>query len=369
VTVEGFATAEGTARLAARFTAPSQRGFFREAQGLRLSSLGLGTYLGAETDAADGGYRDAVREALRLGVNLLDTAVNYRHQRSERAVGLALRDAVAAGEVARDEVVVCTKGGFLPFDGSLPTDPGAYLRERFVKRGLFDPATELAAGCHCMAPKYLADQVETSLANLGLETVDVYYLHNPETQLPELGRKAFYPRLTRAFAALEEQAASGRLRAYGTATWNGYRARPGSREFLDLEAVVACAREAGGENHRFRFIQLPVNLGMLEALTQPVKAARGRSWTLLQQAEDLGLTAVASAPLLQGKLGRGLPEVLRRHVPGCDTDAQRALQVARSLPGLTAVLAGMGRAAHVKENAALAGLAPLTAAQVQALFS
>lgn len=367
--MQGFATTEGTARFAGPLETPAQNAFYREAQELKVSSLGLGTYLGAETDAADGSYREAVREALMSGVNLLDTAVNYRHQRSERAVGRALADAVAAGALRRDEVVVCTKGGFLPFDGNAPADPGAYLEERFLRRGLFDPATELVAGCHCMAPKFLADQVQTSLANLGLETVDVYYLHNPETQLPELGPGAFYPRLTRAFATLEEQADRGHLRCYGTATWNGYRSRPGSRDHLDLEAVVACAREAGGERHRFRFVQLPVNLGMLEALTQPVKAARGRSWTLLQQAEDLGLTVVASAPLMQGKLGRGLPEALRRLVPGCDTDAQRALQVARSLPGLTAVLAGMGRAAHVKENAALTGLPPLTAAQVQALFS
>ncbi|MGH7859185.1 MAG: aldo/keto reductase, partial [Candidatus Binatia bacterium] len=116
----GFATGEGTARYAARLSKTVHPAHFREAAGLRLSSIGLGTYLGSETEDDDALYVEAVEAAVRLGANVLDTAINYRCQRSERAIGRALAGLFASGEVARDEVVVATKGGYLPFEGSPP---------------------------------------------------------------------------------------------------------------------------------------------------------------------------------------------------------------------------------------------------------
>ncbi|HET9792998.1 MAG TPA: aldo/keto reductase, partial [Thermoanaerobaculia bacterium] len=113
--IDGRATPEGTARFAGRFrAAPSH---FRQAQdGLTLSSIGLGTYLGEENDETDRGFEESIGIALGLGVNVLDTAVNYRGQRSERAVGRAVAGAIARGAGARDEIFVATKGGFLPYD-------------------------------------------------------------------------------------------------------------------------------------------------------------------------------------------------------------------------------------------------------------
>ncbi len=128
--IPGFATAEGTARYRDRFPALREAGHFRTAKNvpgageLWLSSLGLGTYLGEPSEAADNLYTEAIAEALRSGINLLDTAINYRHQRSERNIAAALRQVLDAG-VRRDEVVVCTKAGYLSFDGDMPPDPRA----------------------------------------------------------------------------------------------------------------------------------------------------------------------------------------------------------------------------------------------------
>jgi len=263
----GRASGEGTRRYADR-VAGLAAGHFRElAGGASASTLGLGTYLGPEDGATDVLYQDAIVRALERGVNVLDTAVNYRHQRSERAIQTALSTAIGRGVARRDEVVVATKGGFIPFDGGVPRDPRAYFAATYVETGIIKPG-EVVKGAHCMTPRYLHDQIDRSRANLGLETLDVYYVHNPETQLGELDRAEFMTRVRAAFGALEEAVAAGRIARYGTATWTGYRVDPGDPGYLSLPDLVAAARDVGGADHHFKVIQLPYNLGMTEAFTR-----------------------------------------------------------------------------------------------------
>lgn len=370
MTLGGSATAAGTARYRDRLAGRVAAEHFREApglDGLLASSIGLGSYLGPEDDDADAHYRAATRRALELGANVLDAAINYRNQRSERALGAGLADAVAAGVVARDEVIVASKGGFISFDGAQPADPAADFERRYVRPGIatFD---DIVAGCHIMTPRYLRHELATSRRNFGLETLDVYYVHNPETQLPVVGRAEFERRLTAAFAALEQAVADGAIRAYGTATWAAYRQPPEARDHLALETVLACARAAAGDRHHFRVIQLPYNLAMPEALVlenQPVGAERT---SILMAAAHHGITVMASAPLYQANLARRLPPFVAQALPGLATDAQRAIQFVRSTPGVTTALVGMKRIGHVEENAAVAGVPPATQEQLAHLL-
>lgn len=364
--LSGHATAEGTARYAARFADRLPPGHFRSLDSLQVSSLGIGTYLGREDAATDDQYRAAVIRALERGVNVIDTAVNYRHQRSERAVGLALRTAIERGLVRREEVLVATKGGYLAFDGEVPQDPRAYFAQTYVRPGIVRSGE--VVGWHCMTPRYLADQIDRSRANLGLETLDVYYLHNPETQLEKVEAVPFLARLREAFAALEAAVAAGKIRWYGTATWNGYRIGPEERGHLSLADVVAQARSAGGDDHHFRVIQLPFNLAMTEAFTRANQRIDDRLVSVLEAVRRLGLYAMASVPVFQGRLTRGLPAEVAELVPGLGTDAQRALQFVRSTPGIGTALVGMKTLAHVDENAAVAAVPPLAGEQLQRLF-
>ncbi|HLI30448.1 MAG TPA: aldo/keto reductase, partial [Terriglobia bacterium] len=268
--IPGCATEQGTARYRERF-ADRLPDHFRQVHGLWLSSLGLGTYLGEADARYDGYYGQTVTRSLESGINVIDSAVNYRHQRSERSAGQAIAALIAQGKLSRDEFFVATKGGFLTFDGSPPEDPASYFYEQVIRSGLA-LEQDVAAECHVMTPKYLAHQIEVSRRNLGLETIDLYYLHNPETQLSRVDRPAFYECLKGAFAALEQAVAAGKIRFYGTATWNAYRVAPESREAVDLNQVLRAAEEAGGSGHHFRAVQLPFNLAMPEALvsrTQP----------------------------------------------------------------------------------------------------
>ena len=346
----GKATTEGTARFAEGSGAA--RGHFRAGlQDLHLSSLGIGTYLGRDDAKTDALYAASVRRALQLGINVVDSAVNYRNQRSERAVGAAIRE----GGLPREQIVVCTKGGYIPFDGARPHDLRAYLEDTFIRPGIL-AADDIVAGCHAMTPRYLDDQIDRSRRNLGLDCIDVYYVHNPETQLGEVPRAEFLRRLREAFGALEKACSDGRIASYGTATWNGYLLDAGEEEHLRLDEVLAAARDAGGAQHHFRALQLPFNLEMDEAATKKNQAGR----TLLAAARDAGLSVFASASVLQGRLTQKLPQPVRDSLQGLASDAQRALQFARSTPGITCALVGMKTPAHVDENAALAKVATAT---------
>src|SRR5688572_1656282 len=318
------ATEAGTARLRERFAERFADDFYRPfAGGLVASSIGIGTYLGECDDADDAGYAVAIRAALDRGINVIDTSINYRCQRSERTVGAALRDAIAAGTVARDEVIVCTKGGYIPLDASTPPtreDYLEYLQRTFVDPGIVS-AEDVAGGGHSLAPSFLAHQIQASQANLGVRTLDVYYLHNPEQQLDYVQPARFRTMLRRAFALLEERVANGDIGCYGCATWHGMRTPPDARGHLDMTELGAIARDVGGDEHHFRVVQVPVNLAMSEAVRAPTQKLGGRRVVpLLQAAADLGISVVASASLMQSRLTSGLPAALRETFPSLTTD-------------------------------------------------
>jgi aryl-alcohol dehydrogenase-like predicted oxidoreductase len=365
----GRATEKGTARYAGRSGRAVIPEHFRLVEGgLRLSSVGMGTYLGREDDATDALYRRAVERALARSLNVVDTAINYRHQRSERAIGAALADLFARRVLARDEVFVATKGGYIPFDGELPRDAVAYVTETYLRSGLVSP-NDVVGGSHCMTPRFLNDQIERSRTNLGLETLDLYYLHNPESQLEAVGREDFMRRLRAAFETFEEAVEAGRIARYGTATWSGYREPPDAPGLLLLADIVAVAREVGGPDHHFRAIQLPYNLAMPEAFTRANQRIGKEIVSTLEAAKRLDVYVMASASVYQGQLTRNLPPVIGEFLPGLASDAQRSLQFSRSTPGIGTALVGMKSIAHVDENAGVAAAAPLPWEQFKHLFS
>ena len=329
-----YATTEGTTRYTDRFAQYRDAAFYRSVRGLQVSSLGIGTYLGADDDAADNAYIEALIAAGEGGINLFDCAINYRRQRSERCVAAALR------RLQRDEIVVCTKAGFLT-EGAIP--------------GFLKPE-QVVARMHSMDPDFLEDQIDRSLANLGVDSIDVFYLHNPETQLGFLSRDDFDERTRHAFARLEQLVAAGRIRWYGAATWDGLR----MKSALDLPRLVEIAVQEGGPEHHFRFVQLPFNVGMVEAFV-------GKPESVLQAAARLGVSVIASASLSQTQVLANMPAKVAALFPGM-TNAQRAIEFTRSTPGIAAALVGMGRREHVLENLGMAGAAPITTEQYLRLY-
>jgi aryl-alcohol dehydrogenase-like predicted oxidoreductase len=371
--IAGFATPEGTSRYRERFPQLAEADFFRNlphvsgARELWLASIGLGTYLGEPEDAADAEYVAAMTVAMRSGINVLDSAINYRHQRSERNIGGAIAALTASGDVKRDEIFVSTKAGYLSFDGNLPPDPRGYFVQEYIESGIVDPK-DIVGGMHCMAPDYLRDQIERSRKNLGLETIDLFYLHNPETQLAEVRQEVFRDRLKQAFSFLETCVKNGKIRHYGLATWNAFRVPEGSRDYISLNATFEIAHEVAGAANHFRFIQLPFNLAMPEAFVLANQNVEKKNVSLLEAAGQLGVGVMGSATLYQGRLSHGLPAFVT-HALGMKNDSENAIQFARSAPGLTTSLIGMGHPEHVAANLKPALLPPARLEDWMKLFS
>lgn len=349
------ATEAGTTRFRQRFEERFIPDFYRTTpSGLTISSIGIGTYLGESSDSDDAAYEASIAAAIGSGINLIDTAINYRSQRSERAVGAAIQQVIASGTATRDELVVCSKGGYIPLDRTPPASRDEY--QRYVRREFIDQQIvrpdEIVGGGHSLAPRFLRYCLAKSRQNLGLRTIDIYCVHNPGQVLASESPSELQNRLRSAFALLEEAASRNEIGVYGCATWDELRAGPGAPGHLDLERLVELAREVAGDDHHFRVIQVPINLAMPDAVRTPSQpiAATGRLESVVEAAADLGLTVIASSSLMQSRLTRGLPEALREAFPRTTTDAQRAVEFTRTLPGVAAALVGMRSAAHVDEN-------------------
>ena len=362
---EKFATTVGTKKFSERFP-NAANGNFRTAQNLNLSSIGLGTYLGNWDEETDAGYVNSITDFVESGGNVIDTAANYRFQRSERNIGEALKNLFENG-FSREEIFIATKGGYLPFDNEPPTDVMRYFEKTFVKKGIAK-VEDLVAGSHCMTPDYLQSQINQSLVNMQIDALDLFYIHNPESQLGAVDKYIFEAKIAKAFEKLEENRADGKINFYGVATWNGFRVPPGDQGYHSLERFEGIARHVGGADHGFKFIQLPYNLAMPEAYLLKNQAVKGKVYTPLDAAKELGISVMCSASILQGKLTHSVPFHIREALGSPLTDAMTSIEFVRSTPNVTTALVGMSRASHVEENMKLVETAPISREQFEELF-
>lgn len=365
--MEVMATKHGTTIFKQDFKNKVHADFYRLFEHLWGSSIGFGTYLGDSDDKTDEQYKNAIQKAISLGCNFIDTAINYRCQRSERVIGKVLKSLHKTDPEIREKIIISTKGGFLPYDNQAPSDPVRYIMKKFVDPGIIIPE-DIIAGCHCMTPSYIDHQLEESLKNLQLECIDIYYIHNPETQLEKVPRNLFYEQLFRVFKHLENKVDQGKIQFYGVATWDGLRMYPDDKHYLPLRGLVEFAKMAGGDNHHFRFVQVPFNLKMSEAFTVKNQIVEKKQMSLLEAASCLDLSVVTSAPIMQNRLAKGLPAEVSKFVKGLSTDSQRAIQFARSAPAVVSSLVGMKDLTHVEENLQLAAFSPMNHNEFMQMF-
>lgn len=357
-----MATSEGTLNYTLRFP---HHNFYRLLQEWHVSSLGIGTFV---TEAYRDehyaySYKDAIKTALLSGANLIDTASNYRYGQSECDVGEALNELIAEEKISRDEVVICSKGGFFSLSYPFPENPYTWIKENIIASGLAHES-EIALDQHCMTPAYLRWSLAQSLERLQLESVDIFYLHNPETQLGFIDYATFLSRLYAIFECFEQLADEKKLTYYGIAVWNAFFYEQDNMESIQLEDCLRIAREVGGENHRFRFIQVPYNLAKTHAYTQVTQ----EGYTLLEKAHALGLNVITSSPFLQGHLFKAPLKPQMYHMTQTHTAYQAALQFARSTPWVGATLFGSSSPEHVQSNLVLKDIEPMSVQVLHRLF-
>ena len=147
------------------------------AAGLEVGALGLGCMSFSPVYGGFEGHDPTVviHRALDLGVTLLDTADVYGPHTSEEVVGQAI-----AGR--RDEVVLATKFGLV--QGQRGVGPGLGVDGR---------------------PEHARRSIDGSLQRLGVDHVDLYYLHRPDTEVP----------IEETVGAMAELVAAGKVRHLG----------------------------------------------------------------------------------------------------------------------------------------------------------
>jgi aryl-alcohol dehydrogenase-like predicted oxidoreductase len=361
--LEGHATKEGTTKyLQQAVDKGIPEAHFREFDGLKLSSLGMGTYLGDLSSEDDRAVEGAVIASVKSGaINVIDTAINYRAMKSEKCIGRALMRLLEDGQITRDRLFISTKNGYITNDGDFPNvDVMEYMQKMFISPGVIG-AEDISSGYNVMNPKYLARCIDKSLANMHLATIDLVYIHNAfESWNQDVDRATFMSMLGEAFQTYEQYRRAGKLRYYGMATWTCFRAKPGEPEHLSLEECANVAEKAGGKNHGFRFIQLPYNLAYSEALLLRNQSVGSKgNLTILEAAGKLGIGVFTSIPLFQGRL-------LQAKIPdygGLGDMIPKLLQIVRSSPSVIAPLVGHKKAEHVEENLRIAKHDPLAPAE------
>lgn len=136
---------------------------------------------------------NAVVDSVSSGcVNFIDTAINFRYQKSERVVGAALAYLKDAHRISRDEVFIHTKGGLVHEDADLSVD-GPTLIRQLTANGVIGDEDVFEGSC--LEPEFLKHQIQKSRRNLGVETIDAYSLNLPEVWLARLPREAFFQKL------------------------------------------------------------------------------------------------------------------------------------------------------------------------------
>ena len=135
--IQGFATEEGTTRFKEKHRESIAQDHFRSVNGLNLTSVGMGTYLGEPDNTTDQMVTDAVKLSIQTGaINVIDTAINYRSQKAERSIGKALKELIESGEFKRDEIFISTKNGYITNDADVTMEFWAYIQNTLIKTGI-----------------------------------------------------------------------------------------------------------------------------------------------------------------------------------------------------------------------------------------
>jgi len=340
----GHATNDGTKKFAQKSGVNLVN--FNEFQNLTLSNVGIGTYLGEPDSVTDQKVTNAVKQSITSGVNVIDSAINYRSQKAERSVGKAISELINEEKISRDQIFLSSKNGYVTNDADVQLGFWEYVKQEYTEKGIVSEG-DITSGYHCMTPSYLSDQLERSLKNLDVECLDLMYLHNAvEGQIKDISREQFLDNLKSVFELYEQKRDEGKIQFYGMATWECFRVGHENPQYLSLEETVTLAKKIGGNDHGFRFIQLPFNLYYDQALLAKNQKLANQSVSILEASVNLGIGVFTSVPFMQGRLlAPGAMPEFNGLKPSL-----RALQFIRSSPGVLAPLVGQKSVEHVSEN-------------------
>ncbi|MEI2666275.1 aldo/keto reductase [Rossellomorea sp. LJF3] len=333
--ISGYATLSGTGKFVSQ-----QDISFRKSPMFYTSPIALGTHLGDMNEKDSKIYREGIEYGLMNGLNFIDTAINYRGMRSERDVGYVLKSLIDKGSINRDEIIVSTKGGIIPGDIEANLVPKEYLQKILLEGGIIKQSdlNIVDNHRHVLTPNYYKFAIGASKKHLNLNTIDIYYIHNPEVSMMTLGPELFYKQLRKLFSFMEEQVQIGNIKYYGLATWLGLINDTNQEGYISLEEVINTAKTVAGEEHHFRFIQFPLNKHLNKGIKQQNQKVNGKWLSLVDAAEELGVISTTSAPFNLGK-----------SIDKANNPQEILLEVIQN-KGIFSTMVGMKQIKHIKEN-------------------
>jgi len=342
--LSGFCTPSGTRSYVSRYPSSMRHSFRLTPGSLQLSSIGIGTYLGDNALETDESVTDAIYSLLLSGINVIDTAPNYRNGSAERCIGNAIHRVVSEKAIQRQEFFICTKVGIVPEN----------LTSMLHEQSLLGGAAQwfIYDDGYCFDTSYIDWQLNNSLSSLGVESLDCLFLHNLETLIHHLGAEAFLAQAAHLFMFLDKLVSSGKIKSYGIASWNAFRTLADLSFHIDLTGLFSCLSSAGVNMSNLRYLQLPLGAWGFEAFSvSSQRCFDGTPCSILRYALENDLSVFANSALLQGEL----LEYDLDDLPGVagHSKAQRAINLARSIPGVTSLLVGMKSQTSVLEATSL----------------
>lgn len=314
-----------------------------------VSNLGIGTYKpeAYKEENYTFSYKDAVKKAVKMGCNHIDTAANYRYTKSEQEIGEALGELFEEG-IKREELVLATKGGFLPLCYPFPENPYHWISDNIVKSGLAKEE-DIVIDEHCMTADFVEWSFEESLRRLGVDGIDIFYVHNPEFELGIVAYEKLIDKFGKISKMLEGKRKDGKLGRYGVASWNGFLNDPSNMEYLSLYDFVAASKVHGDG---FGFVQMPYNPAKPHGYIFANQKIDGEFLPAFYAAQKLGVNVVTSSSLLQMNIFKKAFSAQFRDI--CElslaSDLQRALQFARSNPLVSSALVGVSSEEHAEHD-------------------
>jgi len=295
-----------------------------------LSPIAIGTFKGESNEQIDEKYAESITSAVKLKINVVDTAINYRNQHSEKVIGNLLKE----NKLKREDIFIITKGGYIPSSSDY-----TYLTQ------------SEKINHHCIRSPYINWSFNQSRQNLNISTIDLYLLHNPERALKYIDRSEFKKSLIETFAFLENEIENKKLKGYGIATWQGLIGKRKEKYFLDLNEILDCAQIAVGKSktHNFTAIEIPLNIEIHMAFTRANQYHNDNLTTILNLAKELGIKVFTSNSIHYGDDSEKFNSILNFQSPL--NTPQKSLLFAKSLPQVTSAIVGMKKITHVKQAA------------------
>lgn len=251
-----------------------------------MSNFAFGTYRISDLNLQ---HVEALKEALRSGITMIDTSSNYMDGGAERAIALAFGE---FDDSIKDEVEVVSKFGYIQGSSLENYKEDAAFRESVGEVVKYSPDCY-----HSISKSFLHIELTLSLERLELEKLGCYLIHNPEYYILDAINKGIskderldemYRRIEDAFVGLEEEVRDKRILSYGISS-NSFSLSESDDEFLPYEDLITLAQNAanivGNSRYSFTTIELPINILERDGL----KCA---SW-----AKANGLRVLANRPL------------------------------------------------------------------------